>query len=80
MDVEGAESVGTYYVPAFDYESVSGLALWRLWKIWQAQRRTALRGLGLGHTMISRVAAFTVYVDDHDAALKHRRSLHGQPR
>ncbi len=34
----------------FDYESVAGLALWRLWKTWQAHRRTALRALGLGHT------------------------------
>jgi DNA-binding MarR family transcriptional regulator len=34
----------------FDYESVAGLALWRLWKTWQAHRREALRSLGLGHT------------------------------
>ncbi len=34
----------------FDYESVAGLALWRLWKVWQARRRDALRALGLGHT------------------------------
>lgn len=35
---------------AFDYESVAGLTLWRLWKTWQARRRAALRALGLGHT------------------------------
>jgi MarR family transcriptional regulator, organic hydroperoxide resistance regulator len=34
----------------FDYESVAGLALWRLWKVWQGRRRAALRELGLGHT------------------------------
>jgi len=34
----------------FDYESVAGLALWRLWQAWHARRRSALRALGLGHT------------------------------
>ncbi len=34
----------------FDYEAVAGLALWRLYQLWQRERKAALRKLHLGHT------------------------------